>query len=443
VLFKSFRYSVVAAYLLRRDSGLLLRSISNSPRFNEHGVSYAGMVAALRDFAVDCFKGESRATAESADTFSFRYQDYSCVTGSTKNYTLAILYHGEGGSAVKDALRKALVEIRESPIQPMRGSIPELSSFEPFDPILRRCLISEPVPAKVKGSARWVRIAAVCAVLLAAIGLGVRHFVRVSRGREAAFAEWRKAVRNRTDLAIDDVDRDTTVWRVLLRRDPESTDAPPPLPKNLTGRVRITYQDAPILNEAMTGRRLNRVLNPPPTVRLALNNGNLLMTGEAAEDWTARARIAAPLVPGVTAVDAKGLESFEQRRFSDLTRAVYHEPSLAGRDAAMAFIRSKLDDFVEIDRLARLLGYEYYHCLTVQGDQRRTPALLNDARAVSGLMEWALHERGVIAIWPVRIIKLSASAKDASTGIGVSVVASSSGRWISRPPLTKPEGTSQ
>lgn len=423
VLFRSFRYRVVATYLLDRDSGLLLRSKSNSPRFSEHGVSYAGMVAALRDFAADCFKAHSR-NPDSAEILSFRYQEYSCITGSTKNYTLAILYHGEGGSAVTEILRSALAEIRDSPIQPMRGALPDLSAFEIFVPLLTRCLVSESKLEPASGAARWIRLAAAGSLLIAAIGWTIRHFVNERREREAAFAEWRAGAEKRKDLKVDQILHSDGQWRVALTRDPESKEALPALPVSLGDRVRLDVRDGPVMSDEMTALRAVKALDLPPEVRLSVEDGRLFLSGVASEAWGTRARTASPLIPGVSSVDSRGLISQERSRFKALMDDVYHMPAFPGGKELVKYVRSKIGSLAELDWLSRRLGFQYYHCLTVEGSKEEVPALLREARASTGEMEWALHERGVIASWPVRIRKYIRTGERGKGGIGFSIISS-------------------
>jgi hypothetical protein len=240
-------------------------------------------------------------------------------------------------------------------------------------------------------------------------------------------------VRQRTDMGIDEVRERRGEWNVGIKRDPESKQDPPPLPSALSGRVHVTLRDAPILNDAMTAHRVTRILTPPPSVHLAVDKGKLILAGEAPDAWQSRARIEAPLIPGVAMVDMAALASYEQHRFKTLIDEVSHPPTLAGRREVMDYFRTKIPAFAELHRIAKQLEYDYYLCLTVQGTEGAMAQLVREARVISGLMEWALHEHGVIAIWPVRIVKSIRSQSSGPGGMGISVVASSTDRWISPP----------
>jgi OOP family OmpA-OmpF porin len=69
-------------------------------------------------------------------------------------------------------------------------------------------------------------------------------------------------------------------------------------------------------------QRLERLLSPPPTVKLELEAGTLQMTGAASHVWITRSVPLAYSVPGVVQVDTTQLIDLDAQRLAELTRDV-------------------------------------------------------------------------------------------------------------------------
>ena len=146
------------------------------------------------------------------------------------------------------------------------------------------------------------------AAFLALVFFGVRWYV-MEREREVAWEGLEQALEQEPGYAVLVAERDGSVVTLRGLRDPLAR----PLEELAEGtwreelELQATWAAFDDPADALTLERARRLLEPPGGVQLEVREGVLTLRGSADAPWVSRARVAAPLVPGVRSVDLAAL----------------------------------------------------------------------------------------------------------------------------------------
>jgi hypothetical protein len=326
VLINTFQYHVLTAYLLRRDSGMLVNAISESKRFAVNGVSYAGMLSALKDFAKVCLKGDVAKKSPAAG-FSFRYEGYTCLVGDSDNFTLALLIQGDGHAAVQSVLKNALAEVEEWFAEAPFEDTGDMSLYAPTEIILRRCMVGKRESEKSKQGGYFGRT--ILTMVVATLGgLLVWNMWKQSEknATEARiFKDWLSQVKHFSGAILESVENNEGKWFVRVSKDPDESRSLPVVPAEISEKVEVTEKATLVDHSELTLVRTKRILQAPPTVFLHDNQGMLSLRGEADSEWIKKAKLLTPAIYGVKAADYTSLKSFEQKKFDAMVLGLRHK----------------------------------------------------------------------------------------------------------------------
>jgi OOP family OmpA-OmpF porin len=187
--------------------------------------------------------------------------------------------------------------------------------FEAARPILAECLETVVDRARrTRGLVSRVAWASAALVLIAAAALWM---ISYSRWRDAV-----DAVRREPGLVVLDADRSLRGWNVSGMRDPLARSAGMVLAGLGVDTTRLRGSWTPYVSAQpeILLRRIERVLAPPVTARLALRGDSLVATGTAPADWIERFSATARAIAGIGAVldgDVRVLLPADAQPFAD------------------------------------------------------------------------------------------------------------------------------
>ena len=294
MLLHTLVYRVEQVFLIERTSGLLLQHV----RAGTHEVRdvdlVSGMLTAIREFVQDSFR-----VADTDGLEALKVGELSVWIEQGPHAVVAAVIRGVAPRTFRDTLQAALERIHLEFSDEFAQFKGDTTPFDSSAPTLEALLHSE-FRAKEAPNRRSVWVAA--AIALVALLLWAGFSIR-ARQRWNHYLE---ALRSEPGIVVVSTGREGGRFAVSGLRDPLARN-----PETLLAASRLTLADvtarwsayyAPDTPLALA--RARQVLHPPAGVALDLKDGVLSIAGPAPLPWLAEAGRMAPLIPGVSRLDA-------------------------------------------------------------------------------------------------------------------------------------------
>ncbi len=292
VLRHNLRYRIDHVFLIERDSGLVLdrRSSPGLPDLDADAI--AGMLTAIGQFVRDSVGREHGALEEA------RVGEYLLWLLDGPRASIACFIHGVPPDALRALLDERLEQVhaRLGSAEPADHGIVAAASLDPAE--LSRLAVAG--SEERAAPSRWPLL-----IVLLAVLAGLAWYIARAERWDQRVDSVRAALAAHPGFVLTGID--STAWRTLRVHGLVDADAEPLAPLVAgtdLGGVEPQWQlerhvsgDDPIV--LMRARRL---LAPPATVDLDVEEGILRLAGTAPESWVAEARQRAGWVPGVRGV---------------------------------------------------------------------------------------------------------------------------------------------
>ncbi len=289
VLSKTLVYRVEQAFLIHRESGLLLLHVVDSAAEAQDADLVSGMLTAIQDFVRDGFRVEDEGALQTMEV-----GDLNIWVERGPEADLALAIRGGAPAELRTRMHEALEVIHGRTHEELADFSGDISEFESVRPVVEECFESRTIEEETgTGSLLWILIALLCAV-----------------GGWWLFAHWREGRALDTYLAALEGEAGIVVTRVepagrgtVIRglRDPLAAD-PLVVLEDLglnSATLRPSFRPYISLDDSLVLERAHRALGPPPNVRLEQKDGVLTVSGIAPASWVERARGIARTIPGV------------------------------------------------------------------------------------------------------------------------------------------------
>lgn len=301
VVFKyTVRFKVDHLFLIHREDGLLVHRLS-SPELSEIDAdAVAGMLTAIGDFVRDSVGAHAPAQQGlSAATVG----EHQLIVVEGPRFLLAAFVRGVPPPSLTLSLQSALERFHaefQDAGDPTGTEAGVAEAETLLAPILTESAAFAPPPAP----ARWPLLLVTGVVSMLLLGWALRSW---QQARTAdALGELIRATPGWELLALEH----DGVWQVRALRDPDAASAADLQSRAGAAADRVRWQLSPFLSlhPELVRARARRVLSPPETVRIDVEDGALILSGTADAHWVAGARLRAPLLPGVATVRDEALQ---------------------------------------------------------------------------------------------------------------------------------------
>lgn len=290
VMLHSLAYRVEQVFLIHRETGLLLRHVTAEPMQTSDPEAVSGMMTAIQDFVHDAFQVGDDDTLD-----TFQVGDLTVWVEQGSDAYLAALVRGNPPQDVRAILQDTLATIHRDYDDALDGFEGDNTSFETTESALEACLVSQQTERKrqVPPIFLWFGLG----LILGVPGLGLWSWLE---------AQWRwdryvAQLQNLPGIVVTRAEKRWGRYVINGLRDPLALD-----PQQLLENVKIPahkvvslWEPYQALYPGFVLQRVKRVLQPPDTVTLALQQGTLVATGSAPQAWIARARDLTRGFPGV------------------------------------------------------------------------------------------------------------------------------------------------
>ncbi len=297
VLIKTLLYRVEQVFLIERKSGLLLQHVSAAHAAVQDADMVSGMLTAIKDFVQDSFRVESSDSLE-----ALKVGDLSVWIEPGPHAIVAAVIRGSAPASLRGRLQEAVESIHLQFGDVLESFTGDASALAGTQQTLETCLSAEyrADDTAPRSRSTWVIAGLVLLGILVWAGLRWRTAERWSSYLEALRAEPGIVV-----VASDRTWGGFTVsgLRDPLARDPQELLVDTGLPSDDVHGVWTPYY---ALDPILVAARAASALRPPPGVTLTVRDGVLSADGAVTLEWVAEAARLAPLVAGVTSLDAAG-----------------------------------------------------------------------------------------------------------------------------------------
>lgn len=328
VLYHTLVFRVEQIFLIHRQSGLLLQHLQLPHIVAQDSDMVSGMLTAIQDFVRDSFRVEQGDQLQ-----TMQVGDLNVWIESGPQAILAAVIRGHAPVEFRESLQEAVELIH-------REQGPELAAFSgdarPFalarthlEPCLREQFGGEEKPRRSRWRL-WLALAAGAALVLLWSALEWRENRR--------WENYVARVRAVEGLVVTEVDRRGGKFHLRGLRDPLAADPALLLADSGLDPAAVVSRWEPYqaLGASFVLQRAVRILQPPSTVTLRLNDGVLTAAGTATAGWIDRATVRAPLIPGVNSLNTDLLDSPRVDLLSDLRRQVESAVLVFGDGVALA-----------------------------------------------------------------------------------------------------------
>ncbi len=401
VLSHTLLYRVEQVFLIHRETGLLLQHVERGSTGAVHDVDLvSGMLTAIQDFVHDSFGGESTDALD-----SMQVGELTVWIERGSQAVLAAVFRGNAPGDLRRIMQDALDGIHVEQREAFEAFAGDTTPFAASRPHLESCMQMQTEAVTRKRPSPF--LLAFAGLIILALGLWLFFSLRESR----RWSDYLSRLNSERGLVVVSAEKRGGTYFITGLRDPMAADPAALLtasrvdPTNVSARWE-TYQAS---DPEFVLARMNRLLEPPNTVSLSVEDGALVARGAAGHDWVNAARKVTQMMPSVTRfadenlVDLdlarKEIESIEQKLEQRAIRFPLGGAEITPdqRDELM----SVMSEIQRIELLAQSLGtqarIEVWGHADQSGSQEINDRLIaaRAAQAVSALLALGAKQRDI------------------------------------------------
>ncbi len=297
VLLKTLLYQVEQVFLIHRESGLLLQHVVSPQAITRDPDMISGMLTAIRDFIHDSF-----AVGSDDALNDLRLGDLNVLVEQGPYSVLAVVVRGNPPADLHVQISDIQEQVHRQMGTALQHYQGDSAPFARIRPLLERCLSSQvQKPAK---RTPWLVY-----LLLAGLLAGGVYWAYLQYQQTLVWQTALATLKAEPGLVVIDTEKTASGQRIQLLRDPLARDPAAVLPPLQAGEpvyefsVRLYLSMEPALVQA----RVQRALQAPAGVEWRLQDGVLVVSGEADSIWRQKLELGWSLLPGVEQLDASTL----------------------------------------------------------------------------------------------------------------------------------------
>jgi OOP family OmpA-OmpF porin len=294
VMLHTLEYRVEQVFLIHRETGLLLQHAVADD--DQDGIQDAdmvsGMLTAIQDFVRDSFNAQTSETLE-----AMKVGELTVWIEQGTQATLAGVIRGAAPQDLRPIFQDALDSIHLDFHDPLNNFQGDAEPFAECQPYLQSCLQARYHSGGKKSGLISPPVAAVLGVGLLALGLLGFFYVR-------SYWRWSNYVNDlqkEPGLVVVKAEHGFFGSAIEGLRDPLAADPNALLQQTAIkpANVEARWDEYQALHPRFIEQRARRLLEPPGTVQLKVENGTLYAQGAASPEWVGEARKLARGLAGV------------------------------------------------------------------------------------------------------------------------------------------------
>ena len=306
VLRNTLTYRVEQAFLIDRETGLLLRHVSNEGIDElRDSDAVSAMLTAIQDFTQDSFSANQQ---DKLDTVEIG--DYTVFLDRGAYAMLACVIQGIPPYSLRDYFETILGDIHQKYIGLLTKFEGDNEPLAVIDSDLEKCLLSERKQMEDKSPVSGKYILIPLLLLCAIFGYWTYDNWLFEQRRE----NYLNLLSQHPGIVVTENNYQQGALVIAGLYDPLVAD-PREILKRSTlddNEVKTDWQAYHSLVPAIAEQRLKQVLQAPPLVKITLKETRLILTGVADKTWINNLATITPILTGITAVAYHQLQTYPQ-----------------------------------------------------------------------------------------------------------------------------------
>jgi OOP family OmpA-OmpF porin len=294
VMLHTLLYRVEQVFLIHKETGLLLRQVSAGGAAVQDADMVSGMLTAIQDFVHDSF---SAGRDDQLETLQVGELTVWIEQGPLA--VLAGVIRGNAPSELRTTFRETLERIHLQYGAAMKEFSGDAAPFVPSAELLEECLQSRYHEAEQPARAgRVITPFRIVAGLLLLLVLVWSYFwVRNTR----RWDNYVTRLRSEPGIVVTDAEKRGWKYHIGGLRDPLASDPQVILGESGVdpGAVVSKWEPFTALSPEMVLARAKKLLAPPATVNMKVEENALVVEGFASHQWVLQARQAVRWLPGL------------------------------------------------------------------------------------------------------------------------------------------------
>ena len=297
----SLVYQVEQVFLIHRESGLLLSHLQHDGGTNLNADLVSSMLAAINDFVGDSFEVEANRTLGSVEV-----GDISIWIEAGPSAILAVAIRGEAPNSLRLDLQQTLERIQSEMGEALRTFAGDTGVFEQHSEILQPCLKAQYQSGNEQKPTRlWpfgVLLLLLLLLLLAWAGFEWRQTAQQN--------EYIDLLKRESGYVVTETNEVDDILTITGLRDPLSRAPDELLAGSSLSSHQVNHRFEPYqsLRPEFVELRARRLLNPPASVNLTVENNLLRAEGIADVAWRDLLISRFASVAGVEGLDESALQ---------------------------------------------------------------------------------------------------------------------------------------
>ncbi len=330
VLKHTLVYQVEHVFLIHRHTGLLISHVAAENAVSQDPQLVSSMLIAIQDFVRDSFSG-----AEHQGLDTLRLGELMLWSEPGPFATLVAVIRGNPPEGLHETLINILSRIHAERHQALESFDGDSSGLADVEAQLTECVtLRQQAPLRARPGFPWLVALIALTLLMLAGAWGVRRWQDDRR-----WQDYVARLRAQPGLVITEAGRRDGKFVITGLRDPLAVDPQRALTEAGINPTQVIAHWAPYegLDPPIVLKRLQASLDPPSSVRFAVEGDRIVAQGSAPSGWLQRARIVARMLPtGAPGLDLSGvrnLDADDDRRWQDYVTRLRAQPGLVITEA--------------------------------------------------------------------------------------------------------------
>lgn len=313
VLLRTLVYRVEQIFLIHKESGLLLQHLVTKHVPIQDPDLVAAMLTAIQDFIKDSFNVQKGDGIK-----SLRFGEVIIWIEEGPQALIAAIIRGNPPQEFRLVLQEAIEKIHLKFSQEIKDFAGDTEIFDVSKLDLEDCLVVKYKSATKKNyTYAWILLGVM------AIAFGTWGFFSIRE--QLRWRAYLQKLNSQPGIVVISSHQSFGKYFIQGMRDPLAVDPNALIQQTNLNPKKVISQWQPYLSlEAQfTTKRVQRLLNPPPTVSLQVDKSGIInATGYASRQWILQARQLWHFIPGITQFQEKNLVAIELSQLEEFKKQI-------------------------------------------------------------------------------------------------------------------------
>ncbi len=297
VMLHTLLYRVEQVFLIHKETGLMLQHVVAGSSGVQDADMVSAMMTAIQDFVHDSFNVEEGGSLD-----TLQVGELAVWIERGPRAVLAAVIRGNAPQELRESFQKTLEQIHSEFARELETFEGDAEPFEPSRTYLEACLHAQYEQGQKDKAKKLVSPIRIIGAIFLITVLVLGFFYVRSRWR---WGNYLARLKSEQGIVITNAERRWGGYTIAGLRDPMAADPQVLLKESKldSSDVESHWEPYHSLSPKFVLNRAQSLLNPPPTVGLAVTGSTLYASGSASHQWIVETRRLVRVIPGLDKFD--------------------------------------------------------------------------------------------------------------------------------------------